>query len=196
VDKVKVKKSAFDYLPWAGRFVDPVFDAELFAMLPGHVQREQLFVRKRFAEGNPCTTEEMIQAGKGDDIGKVEISLHSSLTLHSMASRVAGAPPTGNMAYELQAAVANEIIFEHTTCFGEGRRLLPAKPTHGFYAYLWALVLIQKKALKALPLPYYWELEEGLYELTGKKLNVRTPEAEPLIKWLDGQAENLASSVA
>jgi hypothetical protein len=196
MEKQKVKRSALDYLPWGGQHVDPVLDPEVFAMLPGRVQRENLFIRQMVRSRTPYTLDDMIRAGKGDDIGKIEVSLHTSLTLHSLTSRAEGLTPVGNMSNELQGAVSEANIFEHCTCFGEGRRLLNSKPGHGFYAYLWALVLVQKKVLKTLPIFYLWELEEGIHQLTGKILNTRTPEAELLLTWLDRQGEFLAGCVA
>jgi hypothetical protein len=100
------------------------------------------------------------------------------------------------MMADLEQAVADERIFEHCTVQGEGRRLINQKPMHGLYAYLWARVLLRKRTLTSLPLTYFWELEEGVHAVTGRQFNLRTPEAEQVLRWLDRKAEFLAGSVA
>jgi hypothetical protein len=195
-DKPKAKKDPFIYLPWAGLCVDPGLDPELFSRLPGHMQRERLFVRKMVEQRLPFTLEEYLRAGVGDKPETIEVSLPTGLTLRSLRARAGGTPVSGSMMQDLQAAVTDELLFQHCTALGEGRKLLTSKPTHGLYAYLWALVLVQKKVLSTLPLPYFWELEEGIHQITGRRLNVRTPAASPLFAWIDKRADFLASNVA
>jgi hypothetical protein len=160
-----------------------------------YVQRERLFVKKMFAERRRYTLDDMIRAGVGDKPEGVVVSLPASLTYDSLSTRAEGSPPVGSMMNELQDALTDQMVFEHCTAFGEGRRLLTQMPTHGLYAYLWAHVLVKKQLLKTFPLPFFWELEEGIHAVTGKFLNVRTVEAEPLLKWLERKADYLAACV-
>jgi hypothetical protein len=92
--------------------------------------------------------------------------------------------------------VTRETLIEHCTVNGEGQRLLTEKPAHGLYGYIWALTLVRRKALEALPLPFYFELEEGIHEMTGQLTTTGVKEAWPVLGWLDNQVTTLISTVA
>lgn len=194
--KEKVKRDARDYLAWAGFFVDPKDDADIFTTLPGWRQREALYVREQKKLGRTPSFEEIRRVVDGDPTDKLRVSLPYGLTLKSLRSRTTGIAPDGRLLEVLRPMVTRNTLMEHCTANGEGKRLLTEKPAHGLYAYVWALTLVRRKALEALPLPFFWELEEGIHQMTGELTTTRVKEAWPVLGWLDTQVATLISSVA
>lgn len=192
----KVKRDARDYIQWAGFFVDPKEDAEIFATLPGWRQREALYVREQRALGRVPSLEEIRHMLEGDPGLKLHVTLPYGLSLPCLRRRIAISPPDATVLKELRGQVSTDTLLEHCTMNGEGKRLLTVKPAHGLYAYIWAMTLVHRKIVEALPLPYFWELEEGIHQMTGKVVSTRGEEASHLLKWLDTQVSTLNSAVA
>jgi len=193
---VKTPKDPREYMAWAGYFCRPTDDGGAFATLPGWRQREIHFVLERSKAKLPWTAAEYFASGIGEVQEGVAVSLPSEVTFGCLRRAERGDEPTDSMMQELRDHTTNALMLDHCTISSEGRRLLNAKPMHGFYAYLWARVLIHKKALTSLPLPYLWELEEGIHAITGKEMNLRTRAGEQVLEWLDRQAVALAAIVA
>lgn len=194
--KEKVKRNARDYQAWAGFFLDPKLDAEVFATLPGWRQREVLYTREQRAKGHEPSLEELRLLLEGDPTDQLRVSVPDGLTLPSLRRRDRAAVSASSVLDELRPQVTQDSLVAHCTANREGKRLMNDKPAHGLYAYIWALALVRRKMLDTLPLPFYWELEEGIHQMTGKVTTTRVKEAWPLLSWLDLQVTTLTSTVA
>lgn len=191
----KETKDARSYLPWAGFFVDPERDAELFQTLPGWKQREVLFKREQRAKGLEPTAEELRRVVDGVPTAGVPASIPAGLTLASIRRRKAAPAPDEVALAALKVIVTPEALTQHCTSFGEGEHLVTNKPAHGLFAFIWALVMVRRGVIDTIPLPYFWELEEGLYQAIAAVFSVRDPGARPLLAWLDSQAAELHAMV-
>lgn len=192
----KTKKDPRDYAPWAGMFADPKLDPDMYASLPGWRRRETSFVREQRAAGRTPTFVEIRRAREGPPVEATRVMLPASLTLSSLRSRLGGEPPSVHLLDALRDQVTRESLLEYCTIGGEGRQLTGQPPSHGLYAYIWALAQAQRVETPAIPLTSFWELEEGIYALTGEALNTRLPEANATLRWLDDQVRVLNSTVA
>lgn len=191
----KVKKDWRDFAPWAGFFAHPKEEPEAFATLPGWRQREIRFVLERQAAKQPLTIEDYRRFQEADEV-EVAISLPASITLAALHSQNCLEPPDARMLPTLQQYVQYDWLLGRITALGEGRQLVRQRPSNGLVAYIWLLSLVRKKILKALPVTAFWELEEGIYELTGEKISVTHPSGKPLLDWLDSQVTILLAAVA
>lgn len=188
-------KDGRGYMAWAGIFCDPERDAELFGTLPGWRQREVLFIREQRAKGVEPSPAEINRVMKGRPTAGVAVSLPSSLTLASLRRRKPTPEPDEILLAALKQVVTPEAVIQHCTSFGEGEHLVTNKPSHGLFAYIWALTMIRRGAIDHLPLPYFWELEEGIHAATGAVFSTRGAGAVPLLAWLDGRAAELYTMV-
>lgn len=195
--KEKVKKNGRDFLPWAGYFLDPKMEPEMFATLPGWRQREASYFREQAKAGRIPTIAELREVVEGAALDRLIVSLPGDLTLSALRRRAMkyNAPDSETLDL-LRARVTREALLSHCSGNGEGRRLTNDKPANGLFAFIWALALVRRKAIAALPLPFFWELEDGIYELTGRITDTRRKEAWPVLGWLDTQVTALLATVA
>jgi hypothetical protein len=193
--KAKVGKNPRNYAPWAGYFTDSKSEPEVFATLPGWRQRESLFVRDKVRAGEPILLEDLLRFQHGTKLTSTPVSLPAMLTLDSLRNRPAGAF-SPDILLHLKEAFEYDWVVAQLTSLGAGRDLVRSKPLHGLLAYIWMLALLHKKVIAALPLHAFWELEDGIHQITGQRTSVLADKAAPLLEWLDGQTVRLVNSTA
>jgi hypothetical protein len=192
----KVKKDARDYLPWAGWFIDSKQDPEPFAMLPGWRQRESRYVRDRVRSGLPLDPQDLLRFQQGSKTD-LHIFVPNVLSLASLKRREVGdGTVDASLLPQLKTALDYDWLVREITALGEGRTLVRTKPLQGVLAYIWSLALVRKKEIPALPVNAYWDLEEGIHEITGERIVTADPGATPILEWINAQTERLVAAVA
>ncbi len=192
----RVKKHPRDYLTWAGMFLHPEEDADVFATLPGWRQREILFTLKERKAGRRPTLDAITLAGHGPPPTPIEVQVSTTLNLRSLRRIAADPEPNPMLLAELRQKVTLGTALIACTFGGEGKVLDTAPPLQGVYAYIWALAQFRKRAVPALPLSFFLELEEGVAALTGQIINTRKPASQPVLAWLDKLTASLMAEIA
>jgi hypothetical protein len=192
-----VKKSAEDYLSWAGWFVDPVADPEIFKRLPGWWQRERTLRREAAAAGRELTQAEIDRARGADTSKLIAIHLPEDLTLAALLMHEVG-PCPDELIVALRDKLTPDMVIQHCTTLGEGRSLTQKRPQAGLYSFLWLVARFRKQQLPSVPITAYWELEEGIEELTGIHASLLgdDPITQAVFTLLDGHVSRLTNMVA
>jgi hypothetical protein len=191
----KVKKNAREFLPWAGYFCNQKEEPEAFASLPGWRQREARYTRERVGAGLPVTLEDYLRFQHGGASEDVTVSLPRMLTLDALRRHAGNRSPKDTLP-SLRQAFDYDWMVREITALGEGRQLVRSKPLHGFLAYVWLLALVHKKIIPTLPLNAFWDLEEGVHQLTGERFAATAEGAAPVLEWVESQTSMLLSTVA
>lgn len=193
--KVAGKKSAEDYLPWAGRFANEDTDPEVAARHPGWWQRERKFIQEAVRARRPYTFADLEALHVAEAPVRIERHIPPSFALSSLKSRYHSTAPAKDVLYKLRQIVTSDIVLRSCTAFGEGRILLRKAPPQGLFAYIWVAALYQRKIIRSLPVSIFFDLENGIYSLTGLWFSVEQ-DADALFSWLDSEVSSLLSSVA
>ena len=191
-----MKKDPRDFLPWAGWFIRPDTEAEGFRSLPGWRQRQINLLVLAAKEGRNVTLEEYRRAGAQEAAAPAVLSLPDGWELATLQrlDRLPTPEPSFLEAATpvLQSMLAPEKLTEGCTVFGEGRQLRTRCPSDGLHAYAW-MSLAQKKGLRpTLPVSAIVELQEGLYQHTGRACNLRG--SDPVAVQVRELADKLVSA--
>jgi hypothetical protein len=190
----KSGKSGRDYLPWAGVFLNPDTDPDLFATLPGWCQRHSRYAREQRARGHDPTHAELRRARDGRPTGNAPVTIPSSLTLACLRRHEGGDPPDDYMLATLMLDVNSSTVKQHCTGGGEGTKLAGAKPS-GVFGFIWTLTQVRRGEIDSIPLTAFYDLEEGIEASTGAIVSTRGGGTEQLFAWLDGLSAELYAMV-
>jgi hypothetical protein len=200
--KETTKKTAEDFLPWAGWFVDPKAEPEVYKRLPGWWQRERALTAAARAAGRVVTLEELEalrQAAETETALRRHIPGNASLATlraayHSTAS-------LKDVLRRLKEVVDDAAVLQHCTALGAGSELVRQKPLHGLYAYIWYQALYRRGLIPSLPVTAFLDLEDGIYLalqvwFSSYVDGPESSEISELIAWLDTRVELLHQQVA
>lgn len=187
-------KDSSEYLPWGGWFAHPTLEPEVCSRHPGWWQRERAFIRKAVREGREFSLDEILKLREGDPAQTLAVHISSGISLDYLKSRFKTTATAEAVLVKLRAVVNADYVLARCTAFGDGRDLLREKPLQGLFAYIWISALYQKDVIPIVPIYALFDLEDGIFDLTGEWVSVGE-ESVVLHLWLDSQIKMLMQQV-